>query len=202
MKAIETKYKGYRFRSRLEARWAVFFDAIGFDWQYEVEGYHLPNGKMYLPDFYLPKFNCWIEIKGGEPSDSELDACRSLFYGKFGDAVASDAMLTFNTNIMMDFATKFEKSGYGKGGNFIKEATHKWGKVYLFYGLLDKGYLTLPGFSVEVFAKNIFETFLFFQEGKWQVKVDLPKKYHPKDILPACLEKARQARFEHGEHGL
>jgi hypothetical protein len=25
-KAIETHYKGYRFRSRLEARWAVFFD--------------------------------------------------------------------------------------------------------------------------------------------------------------------------------
>lgn len=29
MKAIETRYKGYRFRSRLEARWAVFFDALG-----------------------------------------------------------------------------------------------------------------------------------------------------------------------------
>jgi hypothetical protein len=28
IKAIETSYKGYRFRSRLEARWAVFFDAL------------------------------------------------------------------------------------------------------------------------------------------------------------------------------
>ncbi len=28
IKAIETRYKGYRFRSRLEARWAVFFDAL------------------------------------------------------------------------------------------------------------------------------------------------------------------------------
>ncbi|MCB6994492.1 hypothetical protein LI177_13475 [bacterium 210820-DFI.6.37] len=27
LKAIQTEYKGYRFRSRLEARWAVFFDA-------------------------------------------------------------------------------------------------------------------------------------------------------------------------------
>lgn len=27
IKAIDTYYKGYRFRSRLEARWAVFFDA-------------------------------------------------------------------------------------------------------------------------------------------------------------------------------
>lgn len=28
VKAIDTVYKGYRFRSRLEARWAVFFDAL------------------------------------------------------------------------------------------------------------------------------------------------------------------------------
>ena len=29
IKAIETRYNGYRFRSRTEARWAVFFDAFG-----------------------------------------------------------------------------------------------------------------------------------------------------------------------------
>ena len=28
LKPIDTEYKGYRFRSRLEARWAVFFDAM------------------------------------------------------------------------------------------------------------------------------------------------------------------------------
>jgi hypothetical protein len=27
IQAIETVYRGHRFRSRLEARWAVFFDA-------------------------------------------------------------------------------------------------------------------------------------------------------------------------------
>ena len=35
---IETIYKGYRFRSRLEARWAVFMDYCGADWEYEPEG--------------------------------------------------------------------------------------------------------------------------------------------------------------------
>lgn len=35
---IETIYKGYRFRSRLEARWAVYLDACGADWEYEPEG--------------------------------------------------------------------------------------------------------------------------------------------------------------------
>ena len=44
LKAIETEYKGYRFRSRLEARWAVFFDACGVSWEYEPEGYDLGNG--------------------------------------------------------------------------------------------------------------------------------------------------------------
>ena len=35
IKAIETIYNGYRFRSRLEARWAVFFDEMGikYEWQ-------------------------------------------------------------------------------------------------------------------------------------------------------------------------
>lgn len=44
MKAIETIYNGYRFRSRLEARWAIFFDELKIKYQYELEGYELPNG--------------------------------------------------------------------------------------------------------------------------------------------------------------
>ena len=53
IKAIETKYKGYRFRSRLEARWAVFFDACGYNWEYEPEGFDLGDGIYYLPDFKI-----------------------------------------------------------------------------------------------------------------------------------------------------
>lgn len=58
MKAIETTYRGYRFRSRTEARWAIFFDTIGIKWEYEPEGYTLSDGQRYLPDFWLPKFCC------------------------------------------------------------------------------------------------------------------------------------------------
>ena len=35
IRAIETSYDGYRFRSRLEARWAVFFNEAGIEYQYE-----------------------------------------------------------------------------------------------------------------------------------------------------------------------
>jgi len=34
IKPIETHYAGHRFRSRLEARWAVFLDAMEIPWQY------------------------------------------------------------------------------------------------------------------------------------------------------------------------
>lgn len=72
MKAIETTYKGYRFRSRLEARWAVFFDAMGARWEYEPQGYALKSG-WYLPDFFLPDIQggLWVEIKGQRPTDLE-----------------------------------------------------------------------------------------------------------------------------------
>ena len=51
IRAIETVYNGYKFRSRLEAKWAVFFDAVGIKYQYEIEGYEMDDIR-YLPDFY------------------------------------------------------------------------------------------------------------------------------------------------------
>lgn len=69
MKAIETHYAGCRFRSRLEARWAVFFNTLKWDWQFEPEGFQLDSG-WYLPDFLVqvgkPAQGCgerWIEVK-------------------------------------------------------------------------------------------------------------------------------------------
>lgn len=71
IKAIETEYKGHRFRSRIEARWAVFFDALDIVWEYEREGYELDSGRRYLPDFWLPQQRYWIEIKGTYPPTEE-----------------------------------------------------------------------------------------------------------------------------------
>jgi hypothetical protein len=82
IKPIQTLYKGYRFRSRLEARWAVFLDAIQANWTYEPEGYELSAG-WYLPDFfveYSPSFSAnmnvgsrgvHIEVKPHEPTQHE-----------------------------------------------------------------------------------------------------------------------------------
>jgi hypothetical protein len=71
-KAIETRYHDCLFRSRLEARWAVFFDALGVKWEYEKEGYHLASMR-YLPDFWLDTVGMWAEVK---PSEFNFSAKR------------------------------------------------------------------------------------------------------------------------------
>ena len=78
LKAIETNYKGYRFRSRTEARWAVFFDLMGIEWEYEKEGYELKGVGCYLPDFWLPKWRMHLEVKGQHATDEEKAKCKAL----------------------------------------------------------------------------------------------------------------------------
>ena len=82
--ALPSRFNGILFRSRLEARWAVFFDALGIQWLYEHEGFSLPErvvddtmgrtrivpARAYLPDFYLPDLECWVEIKPPLASDA------------------------------------------------------------------------------------------------------------------------------------
>lgn len=82
IKPIETIYNGYRFRSRLEARWAVFFRAVGLEYQYEPEGFEM-DGIRYLPDFYLPSIDRWFEIKGKPLLSIEgIKKCEELCFQK------------------------------------------------------------------------------------------------------------------------
>jgi len=76
IKSIETLYAGHRFRSRLEARWAVFFDAVGAKWEYEPQGYEV-NGIPYLPDFLLPDLRTFVEVKG-DPDQLDVKLLGSL----------------------------------------------------------------------------------------------------------------------------
>lgn len=56
-------YKNVLFRSRTEARWALFFDLIDRDnWIYEPDTFKLSNGELYLPDFKFSD-NIYVEIK-------------------------------------------------------------------------------------------------------------------------------------------
>lgn len=73
-KAIPTRYDGHLFRSRLEARWALFFNFVGLRWEFEREAFSLEvEGKRvgYTPDFWLPELNAWFEVKAAWESFSE-----------------------------------------------------------------------------------------------------------------------------------
>lgn len=52
--------RGINFRSRVEAKWATFFDLLGLDWSYEP--YDLEG---YIPDFILvfDKMELLVEVK-------------------------------------------------------------------------------------------------------------------------------------------
>lgn len=81
IRPIETEWRGYRFRSRLEARWAVFFSALGLHWEYEPEGFELGDGLRYLPDFRVQYpgrdrdeiHHVWFEVKGDPASLGQKD---------------------------------------------------------------------------------------------------------------------------------
>lgn len=78
IRPIETRYGGCKMRSRIEARWAVFFDALDIPWEYEKEGFDLGRDGYYLPDFYLPDLGVWVEIKGQVPTIEECHRCERL----------------------------------------------------------------------------------------------------------------------------
>ena len=69
--SFETKYKGIKMRSRLEAKWARFFDKQNIVWEYEPDLYQR-DGLWYLPDFSLPKKKIIFEAKGEMNDKDEL----------------------------------------------------------------------------------------------------------------------------------
>ena len=57
-KGIANTYRGRRYRSLLETKWAAFFQQLGIEFEYEP--FEL-NG--WIPDFYFPNSNTLVEIK-------------------------------------------------------------------------------------------------------------------------------------------
>ena len=62
LKPIPTKYDGYHFRSRTEAKYAVLWNTCYLPYEFERQGFALERS-AYLADFYLPNQGVWIEVK-------------------------------------------------------------------------------------------------------------------------------------------
>jgi hypothetical protein len=61
------KYKGIYYRSGFELIIALAFEHLNIPFKYEPRKFKLIIGKLkvwYIPDFYLPTLNLWVEVKG------------------------------------------------------------------------------------------------------------------------------------------
>ncbi len=76
MKPIPTQYKRVQFRSRLEARWAVFFDRMNIEWEYEPIEVETKSLGRYCPDFMLAG-QYIAEVKPVFPTGLEMQKMRS-----------------------------------------------------------------------------------------------------------------------------
>lgn len=103
LKAIETRFDGHRFRSRTEARWAVFFKEMGWPYDYEKEGV-VAHGEPYLPDFFIPSFRAFLEIKGVDPTEREIKLCRALSVGSGNVVLMAVGVPTQESNQFWYFA--------------------------------------------------------------------------------------------------
>lgn len=193
--AIQTEYKGYLFRSRLEARWAVFFDELGIEWEYEPEGLVLSDGTFYLPDFYLPEFICFFEVKrkGIKGTEEGYEAIKRISNGQWCNEWAG--IICFGDPMDDDLYIYCQDTDDGGGGSYESEVTiglHPLtGEPYLFsyedqrersfFDFLDEGMETIPMVTRE--------------HGTYDYRDFVSKK-----VTLARL-RARQARFEHGERG-
>lgn len=197
MKAIETVYQGYRMRSRLEARWAVFFDRIGIPWEYEKEGYILEDDTWYLPDFWLPEQEYWIEIKGQAPTSEEREKALRLaqasnqyvfmFEGSFSIPdpdngiypIAANAYFPSHTlEFVGKFSPTFSWCHCGGCGRWI---------------IKDNVTAYNPGFKTEYCQDSgVCETYCPISQCANYLWFKPP-------ALIAAYTAARQARFEHGE---
>lgn len=183
--AIETHYRGYRFRSRLEARWAVFFDAMGIEWQYETQGFMLPSGP-YLPDFFLPRWELWFEVKGKRADDEELEMCRDLSFKDNGVLLAEGSVGDRPLTLFAHCARPGLCPGscqcdawFYKGNRFSEPV---------------------------VLADEYMEDEGFFYSSEWEliegVLESEPNYGWQGEGTHRAIRAARSARFEHGENGL
>ncbi len=217
IKAIETEYNGYRFRSRLEARWAVFFDAVGIKYQYEPDGFEY-DGEKYLPDFYLPDFEMYVEVKPDDPNryheiEKAVEVCcqatnkillllgdipnitncgwwvYNAFYNNPMDGVLWRPVILRIAEIIEENGNEITEGWFVKNDAIVRDVETT---AYKFCNELNhRVHFPVSGMSLADF--ELPKT----QMDKYRV-LDMETK-EDFEFAKQAYKKARQARFEHGE---
>lgn len=204
IKAIETRYKGYRFRSRLEARWAVFFDTLGVKWEYEKEGYDLGKLGWYLPDFWLPRpeWGLWVEIKPREASCDEKQKCQAL------------SLLTNSIVVLVagsPWPEEYDISVFDTGRHLTKVDNSQreitqwalWGESKSTVNFFGKNLGIVEQLDSGKRGYGLVgpENDLWLLSGQGVFFWPATDNNFSDDLLMKAYTAARSARFEHGENG-
>lgn len=130
IKAIPTKYAGVQFRSRLEARWAAFFDLIGWVWEYEP--FDL-NG--WAPDFRVVSRKGKVMLVEVKPISSGADQAEIL--SVFAKCIPQyDAALERKEAIvLLGFELNDRHIGWRLSKNFLKPNSPFSAKEYVPIGV-------------------------------------------------------------------
>lgn len=92
-KAKRTQYDGYTFRSRNEAKWAVFFNYMRIEYVYEERDVQDRYGRV-LPDFYLPQLGVYVEVKHDDyPKETRDSHIRK--YGVIPRTIGKPCMIAY-----------------------------------------------------------------------------------------------------------
>ncbi len=194
IKPIEPTYNGYRFRSRLEARWALYFDLVNIKYEYEPEGYVLENGECYLPDFYLPEVNAYFEVKHASLKGKDVSGAKEKLE-LLAKAKDCFAMLCRGDPVDNFIVAYIPYIGIWTSAEIIKNAEVMDDNQLDIYTAFNSGFVVGGRYKKESFECRTVNghTSRFF----------LPfNTIYSFECIPYKEQlAARQARFEHGECG-
>jgi len=151
IKAHPTRYKNVMFRSRLESRWAAFFDLLAWKWEYEPIDF-----ADWTPDFYVeipcghsecnPTHDVYAEVKPYRSiKDFEGHPCSGWLCGeKYSDGgEGKEVSLGVDAAMMLGInpgVAQIEDMSHGAGGGCfdIRFFVPRDGNVGLYQGSLSE----------------------------------------------------------------
>ena len=173
---MPTTYNGIPFRSRLEARWAIFFDAMSTPWEYEPENFITRHGP-YLPDFYLPECDSFFIVKGEGITEEEKEKVEDLAAKtERGAVIAIGQIPKFE-----DWRhRRYQLTGWKLEGKYMPEPEPMWDNNLMFARCRTCNRL-------RIVFDGLTNRHCFVEDGRWYEEDDT-------EMIQA-LELARSARY-------
>jgi hypothetical protein len=209
--AVETHYNGIKFRSRLEARWAVYFDCLGIKYDYEPEKFQIGD-RRYIPDFFLHGVGydypdrtfkgAFFEVKGPLPTYEEVELGlelhritrnRVFLFSGSGFSTGIECCYGLRRHLSKDyFDVMIEQCAFCGACEFavLDSRTHDPNRIHG---------PSHPCLEAIAFAKR-YDVMDWFRDCSLTPKIDIFPHEGRSPMLDLAMEAARSMRFEDPLH--